>query len=474
GILFPLRVNLGLAGLGTQGIFDTIGGELIRSYQRMQDLGPPSSLYLAIRQCRMGLAENPDDVISQVFLAEAYNRLAFRTRERSRITLVSGGQEVPYFPHVQLIRQAQIASALQNVLKIQSRPEQQRAAHQLLIEAFSDPEYFDVRLKHLKEYLRLVKEIGPPAVVPSGQYQEFMKNLENGVKELTSQFKNRVDQFEVNSANKPLLQKARIAIDNGLAETALNLLLAADPNDLRDPRNPREIPGATMAINLLLGMGQLDQVRDALVPDASKQGDFDRRSFGMHPLGLPAYEWFQTVLGAASGNYQAADQSLADALEFQKKSPVYSAMAVQLDLLPASKLEQIASAPELAGLIIGGSLLQEATFVSGFPWVMGRHLPLRFHPPHTPKEPGASMGLTLQGAQLMWKVLEQEADLWSLRGWLALEAGQVEQAKDYCKRSLRLSEMPGNKEGERFYVPFRSRPLSALILDLVENTKGRR
>src|SRR5438067_12159795 len=98
------------------------------------------------------------------------------------------------------------------------------------------------------------------------------------MKEIDRELKGRQDQYVIKSANKPVLQKAAIALDPkiGLAETALNLLLRADVKELSDERNPRERPGAMWELYLLLGMGRLEEVDEALTADPQAERPYDK------------------------------------------------------------------------------------------------------------------------------------------------------------------------------------------------------
>ncbi|MFO0876962.1 MAG: hypothetical protein U0840_06280 [Gemmataceae bacterium] len=465
GILLPLRMQEGFLGRGGNTPIDMAARELMGNYLRSQDSGPVSSLYLAVRAGRQALAENPDDTIAQLFLAEAYTRLTYRTRERGRISQAS------IFPHAQMIRQAQVAAALQNLLKVAVRPEQERAAHQLLVEAYAAPEYFEVRIKHIRDYLKIARQIGGPPGVPPSQFAEYLKLTEERLKEMTSQLKNRRDQYEVNSANKPILEKANIAIANGLCETAYNLLLRADPKDLRDRRNPREAPGVILLASIMLGLGRVDEVRDILLPDPSDPGTSETGGFGTHPLGLPALEWLQAQYGAATGDYRLADEALARMLEQMRRSPAYSSMLMAVDLTPLAQEEKPGTPGLLAGAIVGHALLTEAQTASGFPWQILRHFPFHLNPPPRPREPGPIYVIRL-GSQILWRLQEQQADILTLRAWLALESGRLESARRLAQESLKLSQTT-DSEGLPMSQPFRSRPLAELILELVDNRDPR-
>ncbi|MFO0841276.1 MAG: hypothetical protein U0797_02610 [Gemmataceae bacterium] len=459
GSLLPLRMQTTYLTGGDKGAIDVAAREVMQRHLLTLDQGPVASLYLSVRTGREGLVGNPDDTVAQRNLAESYSRLATRTREHSR----SAG----LMPHVLLVRQAQIAAALNAVLKGNARPEQQRGAHEMLIDAHRDRAYFELRVKHLREYVRLVKQVGPAVPVPKDKVPDFLKSLEGSLKEVTGQLKQQRDQFEVQSANKPLLDKARIAMENGLAETALNLLLRADPKELRDRNNPREAPGGTLILSLLLAMGRVDEAREALAVD---QANPDARGFGMHPLGMPAYEWFLVQLGAATGNYQMADKALEDCLAAVAKQQSYGSVLADLDLVPASFAQKPIDPGAMAGIMVGSVLLGEAPQAAGLPWQVIRHLPLRLHAPILPKPPGPMMAL--RGAQLLWQVKDQEANLWAVRAWLALEVGHLADARDYAKRAIALSEWTAEK-GERMAFGFRSRPLTELVLELAENRSPR-
>src|SRR5262249_35838373 len=154
-----------------------------------------------------------------------------------------------------------------------------------------------------------------------------------GIKDLTSQLKDRRNRYEEQSANRPVLERAAIALQNGLAETALNLLKSADPKD-------RQSSGKTLAVSLLLGTGRTDEGRHARTPEPRSNTPIDRREFGPHPLGLPAYEWFQVQLAAATGDYAGADRHLADCLDQMKTSQTLAAYLYALDFLPEGLAEK--------------------------------------------------------------------------------------------------------------------------------------
>ncbi|MFO0925766.1 MAG: hypothetical protein U0736_01855 [Gemmataceae bacterium] len=473
GMLLPLRMTQTYAGMlgqpmtGPRTPVDQLAAYRAHRFVIAEDQGPPSALYLAIREGRQGLAAAPDDVLAELILAEAYNRLAYRTRERTRTVAVSAtGQAQTFFPHVPLIRQTQVAAALRNVLKLNPRPDRQQNAHRLLSEVFHEPEYFEPQVHHMKEYLRLSQQLGSVPTAAANSSREELKKLEKFVKEMETQLKGRQDEYLLNAANKPLMQKVRIAREKGLADTALNLLLKADPQELHERRGPREPSGSMVTVMLLLGLGRIDEAREALVPDPAAASE--RRDFGIHPLGLPAYDWFRVQLGAADGDYAAIDAHLELSIRELEKNPVYTELLAQLDVLPASLAGRPGDRGTLAAALVGYCLLREAPQGAGLPWQWLRHLPYRLYPPHLPRRP-ETHATVIQGAQLLMQVQEPIADLWTLRAWFALEAGRIADARAHLAHALNLSDFGDDGRGNRVIAGFRSRPLAVLVEELIDS-----
>src|SRR5262249_38412229 len=143
-----------------------------------------------------------------------------------------------FFPQAQAIRQTQRAFALRAALKVSTSPEQSQAANFYLAQVFAEqPQYFEPYVSHYREYLRLSRELGRLLLVPREMFAEGIKQEEAHLKVVEDELKKRRDFYEINSANKQLLEpkgKIDLAVRAGLAETAVNLLLGADPAELRD------------------------------------------------------------------------------------------------------------------------------------------------------------------------------------------------------------------------------------------------
>src|SRR5262249_2222101 len=275
-----------------------------------------------------------------------------------------------FFPAIPAIRRTQAAAAWRNVLKLTTRPELQMLAHDQLAQLFFDPAYRELNVYHYKESLRLQQELLTAASVATASVKERFKALEQELRGRERDLKARRDLYVTRSANKPLMEKVRIARENGLPETTLDLLLKADPNDLVDAAR---LERAGWVVRLLLAMGRVDEAMQALTPDPKSDKPFDKRVFGIDDLGLPAYEWFRVQAGAATGNYTDADQFLGERIAALEESSLYSGMLAPLlyssimgrELPPADFLKRKINRSTFAASLIGDILLREAQQAGG-------------------------------------------------------------------------------------------------------------
>src|SRR5262249_50495700 len=114
--------------------------------------------------------------------------------------------------------------------------------------------------------------------------------MEQDLTKLKAEVKNREDDYQVDARDKPLSGKVQKAVQNHLIKRARDLLLEADPAQLG--------PGAIdLLLDLLLSTGRPDLARAGL-------------SEGLRTGLGPKYEWYNTLIGAACGNYQQAGQYL--------------------------------------------------------------------------------------------------------------------------------------------------------------------
>jgi tetratricopeptide (TPR) repeat protein len=484
GVLLPARLTLTynreLFPEGDRSPLAALAMDVVERFMRRYDSGPVASLYLAVRDARKGLAKNPDDITSLLSLSQAYRTLYYQTREFAASTVRHQGREIPVFPAVRSLRQAQTAAAAQGVLNVNPRLEQARAAHMRLASVFIDPQspYFEAHVRHVKEVLRINKLLPVPPGIPRDQYADYIKGQEENAKNLEKQLKARRDQYEVDGSRfrkEDVMQRAALAAQQGLAETAVKLLLEADPKHLRDPNDPRQAPGLVLMLDLLFGLGRVDEVRQILGGDPDSGVAVDRRGFGMHPLGLPAYDWYQVQLGAVTGDYEGADKALAECAESVRTSPLYTMVLARLEITPLETADKDGDARLFAGMLAGLSVLDGAEGATRTPWYLVRSLPTKlFHAraPHALKRDEEHP--VQMGVRFLQNRLELEAELWTLRGWLALEAGRIDQAKEYAAKAISLADVGGDGRGNRYLMPFRSQALAGLVQGLARNAQPRK
>jgi cell division septum initiation protein DivIVA len=374
------------------------------------------------------LADNPDDKNAYLMLGTAYYKLFWETKERER------SFDLGYL-HPILIRHTQLVTALNQALKIDPDLE---VAHELLATHYAScrqlnlPNYYhDVELKHRQEQLRIRKarvEKFKGSEEEVERQQKFIKQLEEEVKSLKHTVDTRTNLYEINAANKPVVQRAVEALKQGLGAEAQSILEKADPKDLVARSSPNSPPlGYLLRIRLLLSLGRVADVREAAFTEDNK-----KMNWGTAPeVGLPAYAWFELLAAAAIGEYAEADKVLAG-LEKQ----VHERNATEF--------------PVFARSFVAAMLHFQS---EGFGW-------------------RKSDGMD-QWRQAAMQYLEQECETKTLRGWLALEAGNIDLARKEFRETLELARInpPDDAAGAAIGVsmpPARAQhlPLQAQILQM--------
>ena len=167
--------------------------------------------------------------------------------------------------------------------------------------------YVDVSAHHLREGLNSLKEAGPTRGATPAQFVKMIEGLTEQLKRRDEEVARRRDNYEVKAVNKSALEKIHLALERGLAQTALNTVEESSSSfsDAKD----LAIVGAM--IRLFLDLGRLDQARDLLQPDPDMADK---------PVS-PQYLDFHIRLAAAQGDYEKADRLLADALNDAWKPP---------------------------------------------------------------------------------------------------------------------------------------------------------
>jgi hypothetical protein len=366
----------GMLALSTYYLFDP--SPLIR----FKDAGPAAAPVLAVRTARRAIAASPDNAQAYQALAQSYVFLWKAQEDR----WTERPMTAPLFPR-QIMRQVQLVSALQQALAM--RPDNEEL-QLMLMDAYRQVEWNDQAIDHLRDSIKYTRAAGRRPGESLEQFSQKLEQLQTVLKELDTEVQRQQNDYELRAANQPLLVKAHLALERGLGKRALQVLLEADVSQF----GPEE---ANLQVQLLLMTGRLDEVRDGLTPEL-------RTVLGSN------YDWYQALLGAASGDYGPTGE--------------------YLDKLIA---ESESSSAQLALSLLRGQTFQ------GF---MG---------------PGslASLGNVAE-------TVRQVAEYQTLRGLIALEAGDTATAAKYFQKAL---DTGGTGPAPLF---FDGRPVAARYLQLLQ------
>jgi hypothetical protein len=355
---------------------------MFSSFVQNQDEGPPGAALLAVRAARRALAANPDDAQAYLRLYQAYATLRNRTQERVW---------APRFPALGVLRDVQMIAALKYALDIDPDLIQ---AHLDLSQLFFQANFRDLALEHRTEYLNRVRAGGPQPGEKPEDFRDRLEKLEQAVKDLESKVQSDEQLYLVRSSNQGRLQKALLALQMGLVKKALEVLLESDYVEIG-------IEGAQLQLDLLLKTGQIRRMRQILKdPEAHLSGHLEYVPVGSEAL--PAYEWYSLLLAAAEGNYREGDQQTAEIIK------QFDATDRVVRLLADDLMETIPEKP----LAVGAEHRL-------------RHEMLRQQ----------------QLADVM-RLLREQMNLHTLRGLLALEAGDSAAARKHIVTALRMSISP--------------------------------
>jgi hypothetical protein len=139
----------------------------------------------------------------------------------------------------------------------------------------------------------------------------------------------------------------------------------------------------------------------------------------VHQFGLPAYEWYTIQYAAAAGDYKLAFETIESALEYvrarpdSKKAWAWSGLKATKDLPAEQQAAAKAMWKRLAGTEVHGARAFDDPLEAAKGVIRDQHL----------------------------------ADLYALKAWLKLEAGEVKDARKAAKLadaySLALAEARG-------------------------------
>jgi hypothetical protein len=397
---------------------------LILSRLRAQDYGPPADLVMMIRHARLGVNVADHNPNAYLFLSDACKAL---WKLQEDYWSLGRGQGAPLRTQ---LRKIQTIAALKTALVL--NPENP-AVHEIMGEMYLHMHFLDVALEHYSLALRYASRLRPKAA-QRGLREKFdanIKMLEANVRALADEVKNRRAAFDLRVPELDPLKKFEWALHRpykpldprpkgpmfpwynqqgvdmqgfGLANRGLGELLQAQVEQM-SPAQQFQL--RNHQIDLLLHLGRLQDVQDAL--------PIQKKVLG------PYYQQYRLLWAAAVGNYYVADHALDQLIK-------------DLDL--EKRVAGLASnyCQNLAPRLCGQDFLL-------------RHLAL------------------LENHNAARAVLKKAAELYLLRGLLALEKGDVNKAAGFFQKTL---DLVGNS------VFFSDRPIAERYLELIRTTEAQR
>jgi hypothetical protein len=399
---------------------NSLGGSQLQFFQGL-DQGEPERALLAVRAARRGVRRGRDDAAAYLALFRAYRTQSQFTRERTWRAIL---------PALDYLRQVQMINALQTVVNLQEDSRLAGLAHGFLAQIYLEPSlsYVDVALQHRKEQLRLAKLYGALAGETAEDAEERIKQLEDAVEQLEEEVGKRKLQFGVGSGHgERVLDRAKRALGMGLAGEALQTLLQSGGVEFG-------ADGARLQINLLLTLGRAEDAR-RMINDKEVAEDFAQGALGSLQFGnavLPAYPWFLLALAEVAGDDAEADRQLEE-LSKAVRPPEPGSLASPEFLIGQSLLDALPRPDSYKAMT---TYFQFRRMVSNpaemqlLQYVMATRGP----------RPAANQDLLLD-LRLMQSALVQRryADVFVLRGILALDRGDTDKAREHFQEALKYA-----------------------------------
>lgn len=335
-------------------------------------------------------------------LGESYLRLLHNTRERS------WGDRL--LELVQL-RRAQASAALNQALVLNAHYAQ---AHLSLSRLYGEMGYLDLALQHLRRYVELGRNAAPVDASAEVSRQELAQ-YEDELGHLAREVTKREDKYVVVSVGWTVLERALKAWQLGLAGKARDLLLESNIAAFGDK-------GLALELELLLRTGRPTAVQEWTAPEHKAM------------LG-PAYYWLRAQALAASGKYAASREEIDE----------YSRA-----LSGAPRRGKWPNLREGMATRIGQRVLGEMPAVGQY--LMDVALQVRDRMAFEQDVLGLAQRL------------RREADMTVLRGLIALEQGDVEEAEVAFREALSMYKSQA-AVGPGAGMDFPGRPVTQAGLD---------
>ncbi len=364
------------ASISTLPAFDQLGWMMQKDrFTKTQDDIPPALLYLAVRSARRAVAANPADAQAYLVLGECYLRFLHSTRERA------WGLRSPEIVH---LRRLQASAAFNQAILLKPNIAQ---AHLGLSELYKEMSYLDLTLKHRRIWFELVRHKDSDAAAIPKAIRDQEAQYEKEIAQLSKHLDQQLKSFSAEAGKMRLLDRAKSAERAGLAEKARDLLLESDVAAFGSE-------GMKLELDLLLKTGRTQDVCDWLSPDHEAM------------LGAPTYLRLRALALAATGDYAEAElecdrlaRSVAYEDDGRERIPLHRALA----------------------MMIGQAVLDDHSEEMSMAFLAFR----AFRWMHFGEQ---AMGLVMR--------MRQEADAHVIRGLIALEEGEVFEARIAFRTAL--------------------------------------
>jgi hypothetical protein len=395
-----LRAKLYYPGQGKWTALDKQVMVFRSGYVLLRDDTPPALLYLAIRAARRALADDPDDAASLAVLGQAYQRLLRETSERVWAKRL---------PELHELRRAQASWALNQAVTL--RPENIEFRFYLAT-FYRELGYLDLALEHFRVHQKLLLKAGPPPGMPADTFREQADAYEQKLSRLAAEVEDRESVYAAEAEKLRLQDRARKALDKGLAGKALELLREVDVSAFGKE-------GLALELELLLRTGRARDVRDWTDPQHREM------------LGEDYYHWVRAQALAALGDYARAEDELASTV--------------------AGGAKGSGSPRALLALVVSQAVLDQQPGSASLPrlaWQARRRLDFN------------------KRAEELVVSMRQLADWSTLRGLIALEQGDDAEAIAALRSALSYWKGPEAPSGGG--IDFAGRPLAVEVLRRME------
>jgi predicted negative regulator of RcsB-dependent stress response len=314
-----------------------------------------------------------------------------------------------------------------------------------LADLYQQMHFDDLSVHHARQYLDLKKESGPEPGQTAEQFEREATALEKRIVEKENEIKRLQDQFELRAAGKSVLDRAQVALEYGLGQTALDVLEKAKQTELVDEHSTYYAQGVAQELMLWLQTGQVEKAAEVL------DGEDNQKKLpgvlGVLPdVGLPGYDWLKTLLAAAKGDYAEADRRLASIQTQLARSDHFPTLLREMEVADDPDATKGLDVSAFTALVAGHLVLREAPRATGAAWLTLQDVPLEIPaprpPPPTllvPRTREVLLDFTANGTL---SVVRRQADLDALRGWLLLEGGATPAARDAFDQALSRSLPP--------------------------------